>query len=181
MPEIKVGLSSPSGSYYDPKTNTYITPSNPVQVIRFDGSTDLSGIAHAILGSAPALKLYEGELPQAAVDAYKAKFDLAGRQAKARADHIAGIERPPVSDVSSQGFGQVKTNPADAITPQSVGDAELALDLENQSSDVGAEENPEQEANDFAEQEANDFAEQEENEEDSQEEVKKSSRRGRKQ
>ncbi|SFJ62315.1 hypothetical protein SAMN02799624_05219 [Paenibacillus sp. UNC496MF] len=129
MPEIKVGLTNQMGSFYDPKTNMYITPSNPVQVLNFDANTDLSGIVHAILGSAPALNLYEGDLPQAAVDAWKAKYDLAGKMAKTRADQIAGATRGPVMEVDTSGHGQVKANPADAITAQSEGEAELVLDL----------------------------------------------------
>jgi hypothetical protein len=133
MPEIKVGLSNQMGSFYDAKTNMYITPSNPVQVLAFDNNTDLSGIVHAILGSAPALHLYEGDLPQAAVDAWKAKYDLAGKMAKNRADQIAGATRGPVVEVDTTGHGQVKENPADAITAQSEGAAELVLDLGSDS------------------------------------------------
>jgi len=89
MPEIKVGLAQGKTSYFDPKTNTYITLDNPVQKIKFDDNTDLSGICHALFSQRPVLVLYEGKLPQAAIDAWKAKYDLKGLQmAKQRADEI---------------------------------------------------------------------------------------------
>jgi hypothetical protein len=89
MPEIKVGLAQGKTSFFDPKTNTYITLDNPVQKIKFDASTDLSGICHALFAAKPALVLFEGKLPQAAIDAWKAKYDFKGLQmAKNRADKI---------------------------------------------------------------------------------------------
>lgn len=89
MPEIKVGLARGKVGFFDPKTNTYITLDNPIQKIKFDDNTDLSGICHALFSQHPALVLYEGKLPQAAIDAWKAKYDLKGLQmAKKRADEV---------------------------------------------------------------------------------------------
>ncbi|WP_067924142.1 hypothetical protein [Alicyclobacillus shizuokensis] len=74
MPQLKIGLAPKKVSFYDPLTNTYLTLSEPVEIINFDDSTDLSGICRGLFCQQPALVLYEGKLPQAAIDAWKAKF-----------------------------------------------------------------------------------------------------------
>jgi hypothetical protein len=112
MPQIKVGLAPGKTSFYDPKTNTYITLDQPVQTITFNEQTDLSGICHALFVQRPALVLYEGKLPQDAVEQWKTKYDLKGlMMAKNRADHIQNQS----ADVVSQ---QVKQ--AEMISMQSV-------------------------------------------------------------
>lgn len=88
MPSLKVGLAPYKTSFYDPKTNIYITLENPVREIIYDANTDLSGICHACMAQHPALVLYEGKFPQEVLDAWKAKYDSIGLQAKVRADQV---------------------------------------------------------------------------------------------
>jgi hypothetical protein len=140
MPEIKVGLAQGKTSYFDPKTNTYITLDNPVQKIKFDANTDLSGICHALFAANPALVLYEGKLPQEAIDAWKAKYDLKGLQmAKQRADEI-------------------QTKSADVVT-QNVNKAE-EVELEAMANEKEAVETNNVEATEEAENEKEDKQEE---------------------
>jgi hypothetical protein len=131
MPQLKVGLAPKAVSFYDPLTNTYITLDRPVQTIEYDASTDLSRIAHAILCQYPALVLYEGKLPQAVVDAWKAKYDKwAGPQAKKRADDIQARTPDTVTPGGTQSLsGAVEENPSTQFRPKMEGEAEV-LDLD---------------------------------------------------
>lgn len=74
MPELKVGLAPNKTSYFDPIKNLYITLANPVQSVHFTDHKELSNICHALCASVPALVLYEGKLPQEAIDAWEAKY-----------------------------------------------------------------------------------------------------------
>lgn len=104
MPQIKVGLAPGKASYWDPITRTYITLENKVQIVNYTDASELERICHALFGPKPALKLYEGKIPQEAIDAWKEKFNFKGLQmAKDRADEIntdsasvvsAAIENP---------------------------------------------------------------------------------------
>lgn len=90
MAQVKIGLAPKRTSFFDPLTNTYMTLDKPVKTLTFDDNTDLSRIAHALFCQYPALVLYEGEFPQAAIDKWKSKFDAwGGPQAKKRADKVA--------------------------------------------------------------------------------------------
>jgi len=80
MAQLKVGLAPNRTSYYDKITNTYITLKAPVQSISYD-EADVPGtvarlekIVHALFASVPALVLYEGNVPQESIDAWKAKY-----------------------------------------------------------------------------------------------------------
>ncbi|MBR2246168.1 MAG: hypothetical protein IJ880_03950 [Bacilli bacterium] len=86
MPKLVVGLSGNTNSYYDAKTNTYITKLNSVREITYGPNTNLSGICHAVNSHIPALILYEGKFPKKTLDAWKAKYGLVGKQALNRAD-----------------------------------------------------------------------------------------------
>jgi hypothetical protein len=138
MPEIKVGLAQGKVSFFDPKTNTYITLDNPVQKIKFDDNTDLSGICHALFSQRPALVLYEGKLPQAAIDAWKAKYDLKGLQmAKQRADEIQAKS----ADVVTQNI-----NKAEEVKMEAMADAneKEAEEVEANAEEVKEEDNQEE-------------------------------------
>lgn len=103
MAQIKVGLIRNKTSFWDPNTRAYITLSNPVQVITFDENRPdiakhLERICHACFASDPSLRLYEGTIPQVAVDAWKAKYDLSGLNiAKKRADRLVAESAPMTS------------------------------------------------------------------------------------
>lgn len=86
---VTIGLAYGKTSFFDQLTNTYITLDKPVQKITFPDSADLSKIAHALFAQRPALHLYEGKLPEAVIDAWKAKYDPKGlQQAKNRAEGV---------------------------------------------------------------------------------------------
>lgn len=137
MPEIKVGLAQGKTSYFDPKTNTYITLDNPVQKIKFDDNTDLSGICHALFSQRPALVLYEGKLPQAAIDAWKAKYDLKGLQmAKQRADEIQAKS----ADVVTQNIDKAEEVKMEAMAIENKKEVETA-----EKDDEKTEENKQEE------------------------------------
>ncbi len=74
MPELKVGLAPNRTSYYDEITNTYITLRSPVQVVKYTDYRELKKITHALFASQPALVLYEGEIPEEAINEWKEKY-----------------------------------------------------------------------------------------------------------
>jgi hypothetical protein len=147
MPELKLGLAKADGSFYDPKTNVYITPTNPVEVVQYDALTDLSGLAHAVFAFKPVLRLYEGQFPQAVVDAYKAKFDFAKKDIIGRVDQINGKSPATVNDTNSKkvvaGDAPITVKDKDRITAKNEGEAEL---LNQEELDLNAQnaENPDQ-------------------------------------
>ncbi|OXB94765.1 hypothetical protein [Parageobacillus galactosidasius] len=146
MPEIKVGLAQGKVSFFDPKTNTYITLDNPVQKIKFDDNTDLSGICHALFSQRPALVLYEGKLPQAAIDAWKAKYDLKGLQmAKQRADEIQAKS----ADVVTQNINKAEEVKMEAMAIENEKEVEtIEQDDEKETEEVEtAEKDDEKEEN----------------------------------
>ena len=74
MPELVVGLAPGKTSYYDKYTNLYITLEKPVQKVVYQDYRQLKGICHALFASVPALVLYEGNIPQEAIDEWKSKY-----------------------------------------------------------------------------------------------------------
>ena len=88
MSKLVVGLAPNKVSFYDAKTNTYITLADPIVTVKYNENTDLSGICHACNCKVPALKLYEGKFPKDVLKAWKDKYDNIGEQAKKRADKI---------------------------------------------------------------------------------------------
>ena len=94
MAEILVGLTNGKTSFWDPNTRAYITLSNKTKKITFDENhpdigVHLERICHALFASNPSLKLYEGKIPEAAMEHWKAKFNLSGLNiAKNRADKL---------------------------------------------------------------------------------------------
>jgi hypothetical protein len=128
MPSIKVGLQTNRTSFFDPKTNTYITLNNPVQTITFDDNTDLSGLCHACMASVPALKLYEGQFPAATVDAWKARYELAGlKQAATRADTVQS---------KSSGVVTASTEKAEEVKISSTSVKEEEIESEEETEEV---------------------------------------------
>jgi len=143
MPQLKLGLYSKNDSFYDPKTNLYITPSNPMEIVNYDDNTDLSNIAKAVFSQCPTLILYEGKLPQKAVDAYKASYTNLGQKIFDRADNVNAKVAPVVTCPDHGGVpgddcdcpgeniarGTVKESEKDLITVKEVDDEEV-VDLE---------------------------------------------------
>jgi hypothetical protein len=87
--KLTIGLAKGKVSFFDPKTNVYITLSDPVQDLEFSDNADLSGIAHGLFTEPPALKMYTGKLPQRAIDDWKEKFKTKGiKMAENRADQV---------------------------------------------------------------------------------------------
>ncbi|MBU5262111.1 hypothetical protein [Bacillus atrophaeus] len=74
MEKLKLGLAANKTSYYDPLTNTYITLKKPVVVVQYEDYKVLKNITHALLSSVPALVLYEGKLPEAAIKEWEEKY-----------------------------------------------------------------------------------------------------------
>ncbi|MCY9186580.1 hypothetical protein [Bacillus halotolerans] len=74
MEKLKLGLAANKTSYYDPLTNTYITLKKPVVVVQYEDYKILKNITHALLSSVPALVLYEGKLPEAAIKEWEEKY-----------------------------------------------------------------------------------------------------------
>lgn len=80
MAKIIIGLAAGRTSYFDPVTNTYLTLDNPVTTIEFDETDEeatvkrLEKICHALFGSVPALRLYEGKIPEACIEHWKNKY-----------------------------------------------------------------------------------------------------------
>lgn len=74
MPELTVGLAPNKTSYFDPIKNLYITLANPVQTVHFVESNELKNICHALFASVPSLVLYEGKVPQEAIDTWESKY-----------------------------------------------------------------------------------------------------------
>ncbi|MCD7910969.1 hypothetical protein KC480_05445 [Bacillus velezensis] len=74
MKKLKVGLAANKTSYFDPLTNTYITLNKPVVTVQYDDYKVLKNITHALLSSIPALVLYEGKLPEKAIEEWKEKY-----------------------------------------------------------------------------------------------------------
>ena len=94
MAEILVGLTNNKTSFWDPNTKTYLTLANKTKAITFS-ETDpgigkhLERICHGLFASNPAIRLYEGKIPEAAMNHWKAKFNLTGLDiAKNRADSL---------------------------------------------------------------------------------------------
>ncbi len=86
MPKLTVGLAPYKNSFYDKKTNTSITLSNPVREISYNDNTDLLGLCHAVNCKFPALILYKGKFPKEVMDEWKGKYKLIAKQAINRAD-----------------------------------------------------------------------------------------------
>lgn len=80
MAELKLGLAPNRTSYFDQITNTYITLQKPVQIVTYDENdipatvARLEKIVHALFASVPSLVLYEGNVPQECIDAWKQKY-----------------------------------------------------------------------------------------------------------
>ena len=80
MAELKLGLAPNRTSYFDQITNTYITLQKPVQTVTYDENDipatvqRLEKIVHALFASVPSLTLYEGNVPQECIDAWKEKY-----------------------------------------------------------------------------------------------------------
>jgi hypothetical protein len=75
MATLILGLAPGKNGYFDPMTNFYLTLDKPVQTLTYTDPLKLEKIAHALLASVPALKLYQGTLPPEAIDAWKAKYN----------------------------------------------------------------------------------------------------------
>lgn len=110
MAELKVGLAPNKTSFYDNITNTYITLNKPVQSVRYD-EADVQGtverlrkIVHALVASVPALVLYEGDIPQACIDDYEAKFTAMFRTKTHRnvVENGKVIGQMPIADAMRQ-------------------------------------------------------------------------------
>lgn len=80
MAELKVGLAPNRTGYFDPITKTYMTLENRVAKVFYDENDmpatvkRLEKIVHALFASVPALVLFEGNVPQECIDAWKAKY-----------------------------------------------------------------------------------------------------------
>ena len=94
MAEILVGLTNNKTSFWDPNTKTYLTLAEKTKTVRFDENDanvgkHLERICHGLFASNPAIYLYEGKIPEAAMEHWKAKFTLTGLNiAKNRADKL---------------------------------------------------------------------------------------------
>ncbi|QHW35674.1 hypothetical protein GZH47_32775 (plasmid) [Paenibacillus rhizovicinus] len=125
MPEIKVGLAPRKQSFYDPLTNTYLTLEKPVQTINVDGNTDLTKITHAVCCQPPALVLFEGDIPQTFIDAWKAKFDgmFSGKEKDRKKLDGTWDKHTPVFALDRA--DAVNANSANVVTAQAEGQADL--------------------------------------------------------
>lgn len=100
MAKITVGLTNNKTSFWDPNTRTYLTLANKVKTIEFDENSPdiakhLERICHGLFASSAAIRLYEGQIPAAALDHWKGKFDLKGLMiAKNRADKLHAESGP---------------------------------------------------------------------------------------
>lgn len=94
MAEILVGLTNNKTSFWDPNTRTNLSLSNKTKKIVFDENAPniaehLERICHGLYASSAAIRLYEGKIPDVAVEHWKAKFDFEGLKiAKKRADKV---------------------------------------------------------------------------------------------
>lgn len=94
MAEILVGLTNGKTSFWDPNTRTYLTLAEKTKKITFnEGSEDigkeLERICHGLFAANPSLVLYEGKIPEKAMNHWKNKFNFAGLNiAKDRADRL---------------------------------------------------------------------------------------------
>lgn len=101
MPELKLGLAPGKTGFFDPNTNLYLTLANPVQTLIYTESTNLEKITHALLATVPALVKYEGDLPQATIDAWKTKYEVMFRHKNFKniVENGKVIGQVPVKDI----------------------------------------------------------------------------------
>ncbi|PVC75059.1 hypothetical protein C2I27_04005 [Priestia megaterium] len=145
MPELTLGLAPNKTSYFDQLTNFYLTLDKPVQTLTYTAPEQLSKITHALLCSVPALVLYEGQLPQECIDAWKAKFDKMFRTDMTKMQpSLDGERREPVAKQANRAYDRAERFAEDvAPVAEAVNEAEQ-VDL-FQAQSVGEEEVPEKE------------------------------------
>lgn len=94
MEEILVGLTNGKTSFWDPNTRTYLTLAEKTKKITFNEASEdigkeLERICHGLFAANPSLILYEGKIPEKAMNHWKNKFNFAGLNiAKDRADRL---------------------------------------------------------------------------------------------
>ncbi|MGV7000186.1 hypothetical protein ACWA2C_15985 [Priestia megaterium] len=145
MPELTLGLAPNKTSYFDQLTNFYLTLDKPVQKLTYTAPEQLSKITHALLCSVPALVLYEGQLPQESIDAWKAKYDKMFRTDMTKMQpSLDGERREPVAKQANRAYDR-----AERFTENVAPVAEAANEAEQvdlfQAQSVGEEEAPEKE------------------------------------
>jgi hypothetical protein len=132
MPELVLGLAPNKSSYFDKVTNFYLTLSNPVQKLVYTDYTQLDRITHALLASVPALRLYEGNLPQESIDAWKSKFDIMFRtDMTKKVPSLDGERLEPLAIKANRAFDRadhVNDASADLITMSEEAPEQLSLD-----------------------------------------------------
>lgn len=108
MPELTLGLAPGKNGYFDPITNFYLSLDKPVQKLTYTEPKQLEKITHALLATVPALTLYSGELPQEAVDAFKAKYEKIFRSPTTKniVENGKVIGQVPVADPIRNGMDQ---------------------------------------------------------------------------
>ncbi|MEB2276915.1 hypothetical protein LAV82_23125 [Bacillus sp. ILBB4] len=148
MPELTLGLAPNKTSYFDQLTNFYLTLDKPVQTLTYTAPEQLSKITHALLCSVPALVLYEGQLPQESIDAWKAKFDKMFRTDMTKMQpSLDGERREPVAKQANRAYDRAErfSENIEEVAPvaQAAKDAEQ-VDL-FQAQSVGEEETLEKE------------------------------------
>jgi hypothetical protein len=77
MAQITIGLAPHKSGFYDPLTNLYLTLETPIKALElapFDPKKDLKNIVASLLGDRPGLVLYEGIIPEEAVEVWKEKY-----------------------------------------------------------------------------------------------------------
>lgn len=76
MPQLKVGLTPRKTSYFDPLTNLYLTLAVPFETVNYTEAAELKNITVALLASQPSLVLYEGQLPEEAIQEWESKLAI---------------------------------------------------------------------------------------------------------
>lgn len=147
MPELKVGLAPNRTSYFDQITNTYITLSKPVQVVTYTEASELKRITNALLSSKPALVLYEGKIPQEAIDEWESGYlKPFNTNMKRLVRNLSGDMVSP-SKTPNRAFDRaekVNNQSADDVLPLSVNnDQEITLfSTEDETPEVKGKEAP---------------------------------------
>ncbi|MCU5501792.1 hypothetical protein OCB09_00230 [Bacillus cereus] len=149
MPELKVGLAPNKTSYFDPIKNLYITLANPVQSVHYTDHKELSNICHALCASVPALVLYEGKLPQEAIDAWEAKYkkpfntdmsktvrELDGNMVAAAKEANRAFDRPEKVNKKSA------DNSKKEVTEEKAGEEKVSEDSKEEIKTASVEEEP---------------------------------------
>ncbi|MGF0347598.1 hypothetical protein ACQR3P_28570 [Rhodococcus sp. IEGM1300] len=128
--QLKIGLAPKKVSYFDQKTNLYLTLEEPFKTVSLPDTADLSGLARGLFTMNPAIVILEGVFPEDAKQAFKDRYEHKFA-VHTRTDRLVSLAQP-FPEVTPE----APTDPEEPITGQSVSEPDLF------SPDMQVEEKP---------------------------------------